>query len=95
MSNKFKDNFKSKEDNKIENIKKKFATGSTIKFFRLFAQSAVLGFAKIFIYSEMVSAGTIIACPILMGRIWAPIDQISNFLLQKKYEKSKKIIENI
>ena len=27
------------------NIKKKFVTGSTIKFFRLFAQSAVLGFA--------------------------------------------------
>ena len=44
----------------------------------------------------MVSAGTIIACSILMGRILAPIDQISNFLpLQKKYEKSKKIIEKI
>ena len=96
MLNKFKDSFKDKEDNKIENIKKKFATGSTIKFFRLFAQSAVLGFAAYLYIQEMVSAGTIIACSILMGRILAPIDQISNFLpLQKKYEKSKKIIEKI
>ena len=31
MSNKFKDNFENKEENKIENIKK-FVTGSTIKF---------------------------------------------------------------
>ncbi len=96
MANKFQDNFKDKEKNKIENIKKKFATGSIIKFFRLFAQSAVLGFAAYLYIQEMVSAGTIIACSILMGRILAPIDQVSNFLpLQKKYEKSKKIIEKI
>ena len=84
MANKFQDSFKDKENNKIENIKKKFATGSIMKFFRLFAQSAVLGFAAYLYIQEMVSAGTIIACSILMGRILAPIDQISNFLpLQK------------
>ena len=95
MANKFQDNFKDMKKQDRE-YKKKSATGSIIKFFRLFAQSAVLGFAAYLYIQEMVSAGTIIACSILMGRIFSPIDQISNFLpLQKKYEKSKKIIEKI
>ena len=84
MKNKFQESFENKEKNKIANIKIKFGTGSVIKFFRLFAQSAILGFAAYLYILEMLSAGTIIACSILLGRILAPIDQISNFLpLQK------------
>ena len=94
MKNKFQESFENKEKNKIANIKIKFGTGSVIKFFRLFAQSAILGFAAYLYILEMLSAGTIIACSILLGRILAPIDQISNFLpLQKKYEKSKTVVE--
>ena len=85
---------KIKKKIKIANIKIKVWNWFSNKIFRLFAQSAILGFAAYLYILEMLSAGTIIACSILLGRILAPIDQISNFLpLQKKYEKSKTVVE--
>ena len=61
-----------------------------MKFFRLFAQSAVLGFAAYLYIQEMVSAGTIIACSILMGRILAQLIKYQIFFPFKKNMKNQK-----
>ena len=54
------------------------AFSSFTKSFRLFLQSAILGLGAFFVIKGQLTAGSMIACSILLGRALAPVEQAMN-----------------
>ncbi len=66
------------------------------KFSRILIQSAALGFAAYLAIDNQISAGSIIACSILLGRALSPIEGIINSWKQLgEFKSASKSIESI
>jgi PrtD family type I secretion system ABC transporter len=62
---------------------------SSTKFFRIFIQSAILGYAAYLAINEEISFGMIIAASILLGRTLSPIEGvINNWKIFLEFKKS-------